>query len=148
GEIFEKLNSLQLQFGHADFFVVRLTSFISGIKYTCDNIADFINTDTLKEYELPDYREYELWVEDFKTRNYRLFLNLCFSLLEFAKSLKVSISFDSLHYESQKEPNSSLAQRILILKYLEQFGYLNLNKIHQDRTKQAKVISFLFNQSF
>jgi hypothetical protein len=44
--------------------------------------------------------------------------------------------------------DAPLKQKILVLKYLDQFDYVKLNKIHQDRTKQSAILSFVLNHSF
>jgi hypothetical protein len=48
---------------------------------------------------------------------------------------------------SLNEIKPPLKQKVLAIKYLDQAGYFSLNKMHQDRTKQAAIISFLMGQS-
>ena len=50
---------------------------------------------------------------------------------------------DILDEEETPTSNATLRQKILVIKYLQQFNLLKLTTIHQDQTKQAQILSFL-----
>jgi hypothetical protein len=60
--------------------------------------------------------------------------------------IQEKLNNNSLEVEEITGANSTLRQKMLVIKYLQQFKLLNLTTIHQDQTKQAQILSFLMGQ--
>lgn len=45
-------------------------------------------------------------------------------------------------------PVTNTKQQLLLIHYLEKAKLINLNKIHQDQTKQARLLSMLFSKGY
>lgn len=109
----------------------------------------------LKQEELNDLEDEHFFInleyKDFSNAQnlfVRYWINESLSeIKDFLLDTNIVEDKDSTEQLSTLKYSFNNANRILLLRYLEELNILSLSKIHQDKTKQAKTLSAIMNAS-
>ena len=81
------------------------------------------------------YTDYDNRNKDFKIKMFKWFD-------EYSQFCRIHAA------QKRAMPSTNTKQQLLLIYYLQKAQLINLNKIHQDQTKQAGVLSMLFGKGY